>query len=262
MDNLPRISLVTPNLNNAAFLERTILSVIGQNYPNLDYIIMDGGSSDHSAGIIKKYSGYFSFWTSEPDNGIYHALEKGFSRSDGDIMGWINSDDILQPKSLFTIAEIFSLSGEIQWVQGYPTVVDESDRMVYQRKPVYLPEFFLSKGYHDGRFIQQESTFWTRELWNLAGAHFNDSLKYAGDFELWMRYFQYAPLNLTSAILGSFRTRSQGQISSEHFNEYLAECDGIINKYNQAGIRLNKKPAKMATYNFITKKFVIGDIVQ
>ena len=228
MEKFPKITIVTPNRNGSAFLEQTILSVTGQGYPNLEYILIDGDSSDNSRKINKKHSPGITFWESSSDNGLYHALQKGFDRSTGEIMGWINSDDLLLPGSLFSVAEIFSLSGEIEWVQGHPVVVDEAGRYVYQRPPVYEPEHFLSKKYHDGRFIQQESTFWRRSLWEKAGSFISQEYAYAGDFELWMRFFGHAQMHLVPAMLGAFRTRGI-QISKDHYHEYLRECDIIIN---------------------------------
>ena len=99
----PKITIVTPNFNQAGFLEETILSVIGQNYPDLEYIIVDGGSTDGSIDIIKKYEKQLAYWVTEPDKGLYHALQKGFERSTGEVMGWINSDDKLHPGSLSVI---------------------------------------------------------------------------------------------------------------------------------------------------------------
>ena len=98
-----KISIITPNYNGGKYLEATIKSIISQNYPNLEYIIIDGGSTDNSIDIIKKYEKHINYWTSEPDNGLYDALSKGLSISTGKIMGWLNSDDLLHPKSLFTI---------------------------------------------------------------------------------------------------------------------------------------------------------------
>ena len=92
--NYPKISIVTPSFNHAQFLEETILSVISQNYPDLEYIIIDGGSTDGSVEIIKKYEQYLTYWISEPDNGQSDALNKGFTRATGDIYGWLNSDDL------------------------------------------------------------------------------------------------------------------------------------------------------------------------
>jgi glycosyltransferase involved in cell wall biosynthesis len=262
MDTFPRISIVTPNLNGAEFLEKTITSVTEQGYPNLEYIIIDGGSTDGSLEIIRKYESQITFWESEPDKGLYHAIQKGFDHTTGSILGWINSDDQLLYNSLYTIGEIFSLSPDIDWIQGYPTVMDELGRIVYHRPPVFRPEHFLSRSFHDGRFIQQESTFWTRNLWNLAGGYISPDYQYAGDFELWMRFFRHAPLHVTTAMLGTFRTRSQGQISRSNYHDYLSECDTVIDKQtNSATVYCGKSP-KLISYNFANNRFRIENLQQ
>lgn len=109
----PKITVVTPNFNQGAFLERTILSVLNQNYPNLEYIIMDGGSTDKSIEIIKKYEKKLTWWVSENDKGHADALNKGFSRASGDIMAWINSDDKYYPWTFKTVAEVFQSENNI-----------------------------------------------------------------------------------------------------------------------------------------------------
>lgn len=257
MEKSPKITIITPNRNGAAFLEQTILSVIGQGYPNLEYIVMDGDSSDNSREIIEKHASEITFWESCPDEGLYHALQKGFERSTGEIMGWINSDDLLLPGSLFSVAEIFSLSNDIEWIQGHPVVVDEAGRYVYQRPPVYTPDHFFSKKYHDGRFIQQESTFWRRSLWEKAGGYINTELKFAGDFELWMRFFGHAQLYLSSAMLGAFRTRPSGQISREQYGGYLSECDAIVDRKPDRDPNLQSLVRKTISYHFGKNIFYI-----
>lgn len=249
-----KISIVTPNLNGGKFLEETILSVLEQNYPNLEYIMIDGGSTDNSVTIIHKYSKYFAYWESTSDHGLYYALQKGFEKSTGEIMGWINSDDILHKKSLFIIAEIFSSSKDIQWIQGYPTVIDETGRMIYHRDPVNSKYFFYLKEYQgEGKFIQQESTFWTRRLWVKAGGYLSTEYKYAGDFELWMRFFHQEYLYTTEAILGSFRTRPSGQISKMNYQDYLNECDRIIDHHyellSESDKRLIHKVQQFRNFN-------------
>lgn len=228
--NYPKITVVTANYNQSNYLEQTIQSVISQDYPNLEYIIIDGGSTDRSVNIIKKYESRLAYWVSEKDSGLYHALQKGFEKSTGEIMGWLNSDDLLHPKSLFVIANIFSNNKSISWIQGHPTVFDETGMTVLNRKAIDSKYFFYLQQYkYKGSFIQQESTYWRRELWQKAGSYITQEYKYAGDFELWMRYYQYAALHCTKAMIGGFRVRSS-QLSRVHYHAYLEECDSIVNK--------------------------------
>lgn len=229
--NYPRISIVTPSYNSGKFLEATILSVIEQNYPNIDYIIIDGGSTDSSLEIIKKYEKHLSYWVSEKDNGLYDALNKGFSRSTGDLMGWLNADDMLHQGALFVISEIFSSHSQIEWLQGYPTVMDALGRIVFHRPARYSKYAFYLKDYHDGTYIQQESTYWRRDLWERSGGRLTDEHRYAGDFELWMRFYQHAEMYITPALIGAFRMHGPGQISSVNYADYLTECDSIVDYY-------------------------------
>jgi glycosyltransferase involved in cell wall biosynthesis len=227
----PKISIVTPNFNNASFIEETILSIVCQDYPNLEYIVIDGGSIDGSVEIIKKYEKSLTYWISEPDNGMYFAIQKGFDRCTGEIMGWLNSDDILHKKSLFAVAEIFSGNKEILWLQGYPNVIDERGRIVYHRPHCSSRFSFYLGDYRYGNFVQQESTFWRRKLWEKCGSNVSDKYKFAGDFELWMRFFSNADLYNTATFLGSFRIHKHGQVSVKSYSEYISECDKIITEY-------------------------------
>jgi glycosyltransferase involved in cell wall biosynthesis len=232
-NRFPKISIVTASYNQGAYIEECILSIVGQQYPNLEYIIIDAGSTDNSVEIIKKYEQYITYWVSEKDNGLYAALQYGFQKSTGEIMGWLNSDDLLIKKSLFTLADIFSNNPEINWIQGHPCSADELGRIVYQRPqgsskyPFYLKEYR-----EDGIFIQQESTYWRRDLWEKSGAAITRDYQYAGDFELWMRFYKYAVQYTTTALIGAFRIRkNKNQISAKYYNAYLDECDKIIDDF-------------------------------
>jgi glycosyltransferase involved in cell wall biosynthesis len=120
--NLPKISIITPSYNQGQFLEETIQSVISQNYPNLEYIIIDGGSTDNSVEIIKKYEQFLSYWISEPDRGQTDAINKGLKKSTGEIWSYLNSDDLLYPNALYRVAELFQ-SG-IDWIGGVSETFD------------------------------------------------------------------------------------------------------------------------------------------
>lgn len=222
----PKISIVTPVFNQAPYLEQTIHSVLNQNYPNLEYIIIDGGSADGSVDIIKKYESRLSYWISEKDHGMYHALQKGFERSSGEIMAYINADDCYLSQAFSMVADIFNRFSEISWLTGHPTAMDESGRIVKVDAYRKWSKFDLLSGTEE--FIQQESVFWRRELWNKAGAKIDNGFKLAGDFNLWMRFFNFSKLYSLHFPVASFRLRSKNQLSMERFKDYMAEVNTII----------------------------------
>ncbi|MGZ9735420.1 glycosyltransferase family 2 protein [Flavobacterium sp. GNP002] len=218
----PKISIVTPNFNGGKYLEHTIQSVLAQNYPNLEYIVIDGGSTDNSVAIIKKYESQLAYWVSEPDKGLYDAIQKGFDYSTGEIMAWINSDDLYHPKAFFTVAEIFTNIKNVNWLMGIPSTFDELGRTVsvsplkrWNKLDYYLGNF---------EWIQQESVFWRRSLWTKSGSKVDSSMKYAADLELWLRFFRSEKLYVTQALLGGFRQRSEGQLSMNFLDEYMVEA--------------------------------------
>ena len=219
----PRISIVTPNLNKVKYLENTILSVLSQNYPNLEYIIIDGGSTDGSIDIIKKYSDKLAYWVSEPDKGMYDAIRKGFEHSTGEIMAWIGSDDMYHANSFYTVADIFSKWPEISWLVGAETHYDETGKTVRTARSRYFNHIdFLTYRY---KWIQQESTFWRRSIYEKVGG-VNKSFKLAGDFDLWMRFSRFEKMYITDALIGGFRI-SDNQLSKDK-ERYYKEADAII----------------------------------
>ncbi|MDR0639014.1 MAG: hypothetical protein LBG27_08985 [Spirochaetaceae bacterium] len=141
-------------------------------------------------------------------------------------MSWIGSDDKYHPKSFWTVAEIFSSFQEIQWLVGAATTYDERGRVVRVHESRRFMRYDLLDG--DYRWLQQESCFWRRSLWEAAGARLDVSLKYAGDFELWVRFFRHTTLHVTNALIGGFRARSANQLSLEGHDAYLAEAARII----------------------------------
>ncbi len=223
---LPKITIVTPSLNQVQYLEATIQSILSQNYPNLEYIIVDGGSTDGSVDIIKKYEQHLAWWVSEKDNGLYDAILKGFSQSKGEIMAWLNADDLYHSNAFSNIVRVFQKFPEIEWLSGVVTTFDEAGFVV----DVKMPHLWSKLNYLnlDYRFIQQESIFWKRSLWDKAGGNLNIKLKYAGDLELWFRFFNFAKLYYAPILIGGFRQRSQNQITLDFFPDYVAEASRCI----------------------------------
>lgn len=230
LEKYPKITVVTPSFNQGAFLEYTILSILDQGYPNLEYIIIDGGSTDNSVEIIKKYEESFAYWVSEKDNGLYDALQKGFERSTGEIMCWINSDDMHHKKSLITVAELFSSMPKINWVMGANTFYDEDGKIFIPDTDRFYHRWSKWRMYDlDGKFIQQESVFWRRSLWEKAGGYVDISLSLAGDADLWLRFFRHDRLYTTTLVLSGFRMR-RNQMSKDNFKEYINELKMLVNR--------------------------------
>ena len=202
MPILPKISVVTPSYNLASLLEETIQSVLDQHYPNLEYILIDGGSKDGSVNILEQYGPQLSYWVSEPDCGHAYGLNKGFTHSSGEIMCWLNSSDMYYPWTFETVAQVFMDNPDVEWITGIPSHLREGPAPK-NILPVYWNLYdFLSGNY---RWLQQESIFWRRSLWDKSGANLNAEIQYACDFELWLRFFQKASLYHVNTILGGFR---------------------------------------------------------
>lgn len=227
MSDFPKITVVTPVYNGEKYIEKTMQSIYSQKYPNLEHIVIDGGSTDSTIDLVNNFKECISYFVSEKDNGIYDALNKGFEKSSGEIMCWLNSDDLFHPESLWQVAEIFNRFPEVEWITGSPTNFDQKGicrEVIPQRKwSVYQ---YLTGDYFT---IQQESVFWRRSLWEKSGGYINDKLRLAGDFELWLRFFRTkTKLYSCTLPLGGFRRHSSLQLSAAG-NDYSLEVKNIMN---------------------------------
>lgn len=196
------VSLVTPCFNGARYLQSSIDSVVFQCYKELEYIIVDGASSDNSHAILQANQRYVDQLIIEPDQGHWDAIGKGFARSSGEIMGWLNCDDMLTPWSLRTVAEIFRQFPDVQWIQGLPAIWNPAGQMVEVHYKTKSRFDYLS---HHYGWIQQESCFWRRSLWEKAGGFVSDQYRFMVDGELWSRFFDHAPLVRVDCVLAGFR---------------------------------------------------------
>ncbi|MBF0430928.1 MAG: glycosyltransferase [Fibrobacteria bacterium] len=260
---LPKISIVTPSYNQGQYLEQTICSVLDQEYPNLEYIVIDGGSTDNSTEIIKKYADQLSYCESVPDKGQYHAINKGFQHSTGDIMAWLNSDDMYMPWTLKTVADIFQNMPDENWITTvFPIWWDEQGRAIrctynagFTKKGFFRGEFFPGYGPFGKYNIQQESTFWRRSLWETAGSSLDEQYLHAGDFELWARFYQHADLLGVETILAGYR-RHKNQKCKTVFDAYFEESKQIAKAY---GIR---RYTKFETFLLMKLTFTISDFLK
>lgn len=261
----PKITVVTPNYNQFQFLETTILSVLDQHYPNLEYIIIDGGSTDGSVDIIQKYEHKLAYWVSESDNGMYDAINKGFLKSTGDVMCWLNSDDVLLEGSLHYIGKVFSTCPYVAWLQGTPSLINEEGVLTFKRTPEYSKFHFYLKAYEtDLSFIAQESSFWSRSLWEKLNGEISLNYSLASDFDLWMRFFEVETLYCTHEQLAAFRKR-EGQKSGD-MDLYLKEAEmslrdnfsrlSFVDKLRVWFLRFIKQISKVLKFKYITKLYL------
>jgi glycosyltransferase involved in cell wall biosynthesis len=240
------ISLVTPCFDQSHLIEATLRSVIDQGYPALEYIVIDGGSTDGSREVIEKYEPHLAYWVSEPDDGHYPALNKGFAHATGEIMGYLNGDDVLLPGSLSLLSWIFESFPDVEWITGAHVAIDEAARPVSVTMPARWSRWHILSE-EMGRFIGQESTFWRRSLWERAGSRMDDSFRLAADFELWARFSRHAPLHTIYAPIGCFR-HVAGQASVAQRGDYLDEVRRIREREQELSTndrRMTKRASRL-----------------
>jgi glycosyltransferase involved in cell wall biosynthesis len=232
-----KLSIVTPSFNQVRFLEAAMLSVLDQRpaAAAVEYVVMDGGSTDGSAEIIQRHADRLTHWQSEKDGGQYDAVTRGFTHTTGEIMGWLNSDDLYCPWAFAVVAEIFEILPDVQWLTTTTQIRwDAAGRAVrtlhvpgYSRGGFRRGEYLPVSGQFSLGWIQQESTFWRRSLWEKAGGQIGAGYPLAGDFELWARFFQHAGLYAVETPLGGFRFHGDQKTGGDRA-DYLAEAERAL----------------------------------
>jgi FkbM family methyltransferase len=210
--NPPAIALVTPSYNQGEFVERTIRSVLDQSYPALEYAVQDGGSDDSTHAVLDRYRDRFAACVSEPDDGQADAINRGFAHTSGEIMGWLNSDDVLLPGALAAVARHFAKHPETDLVYGHRAVIDEDDRQVgawilppHEDWPLELADY-----------VPQETMFWRRSLWEAAGGRLDPGYQYALDWELLLRFRDAgARMVRLPYVMGAFRLHADQKTSTQ-----------------------------------------------
>lgn len=213
-DNYPRISIVTPSFNQADFIEETIQSVLNQTYTNFEYIIIDGGSTDGSVEIIKKYQHELVYWASEPDKGQSHAINKGFRRATGDLLCWVNSDDVLFPSCLEIISEHYIKKKSPDIIHAWGVYIDERGKITKLIRVPRQSQSFFARGKwvaHAPSIFFKASAFWRVDALDV-GLHLSM------DLDLWVKMMRSgARVEQVPGYLGAFRrhTLSKTSISTK-----------------------------------------------
>jgi glycosyltransferase involved in cell wall biosynthesis len=225
----PRITVITPSFNQGRFIEETIRSVLLQGYPRLQYLIVDGGSRDESVEVIGKYQRHLSHWVSEPDRGQPHAINKGFARADGEIVTWLNSDDVFEPGALFTAAEALRTEQVIygEWLltdaEGRPTWDSRSEG---PRPPLTLADWIP---YWKAYPAVQPSIFFRRSLIDDSRL-VDESLQYAFDYDLWLRLAERAQFAPLGRVLSRFRLHADCKTVGQR-DRFLPEVLRVSRRY-------------------------------
>ncbi|WP_259665633.1 glycosyltransferase family 2 protein [Rhizobium binae] len=246
--DLPQISLVTPSFNQASFVGMTLESVLSQNYPALQYILQDAVSTDGSQTILESYRGQGVDIIVEADKGQTNALNRGFARSCGEIMAYLNSDDMLLPGTLHLVGRYFRDNPSVEVIYGNRLVVDEQGREIGRWiLPGHDEEVLRFVDY-----VPQETMFWRRSLWERAGAGFDEQFHFAMDWDLILRFMQVgAVFNHVPGLFGLFRVHGD-QKSQKDFRERGAREMAKLRRAHAEG-RMNMALRIMRHFTYLLK---------
>lgn len=261
-----KISIVTVCFNMVSFIEQTIKSVLSQRYPNLEYIIIDGGSTDGTQNIIEKYKDRLAYYVSEADGGMYDAIGKGFSRATGEILAWLNADDLYFPHTFKVVNDVFENNEDVGWIGGKYCFLSENGKKVksFPKCSGRSQEDIRDGWCRDGLLgpLQQESMFWRKSLYVKCGG-INVSYRYAGDFELWTRFAKYSALAKVDLPLAAFRRRpsSLSNLCAKKYNDEIetaiANCPKPSFVWNFLGkYKLSNQILRMLRFRKITLFYI------
>jgi glycosyltransferase involved in cell wall biosynthesis len=225
---LPRLTVITPSLNQCEYIEQTIESVVNQGYPDLEYLVVDGGSSDGTLDVLRKYEHALS-WISEPDRGQSHAINKGLRRTTGEVVAYLNSDDLYEPGALLKVGQFFAQHPQAAWLTGKCRIIDRQGREVRKAMTLNKNLWLRLRSYtvlQVLNYVSQAATFWRREVVDEVGL-FDEALRYAMDYDFFLRVGQRYRLWVLHDYLASFRVHEESKgvtSASAQFEEDLASA--------------------------------------
>ncbi len=231
MPEQPLVSIITPSFNQAGFIEATIESVLTQDYPNIEYIVIDGGSTDGTVDILRRYEGRLQ-WISERDQGQGDAINKGMRRATGQILGWLNSDDLYVPGAIRAVVETFTRKPEAMFVYGDAEAIDAQDKSYGTR--IHVHQTDADELINMGDPIVQPASFWRAEVWQTCG-ELDLSLHYTLDYEYWMRVAKRYPLTYIPVILAKERLYADAK-TFKGMIERIDELEAVARRHGGQGI--------------------------
>jgi GT2 family glycosyltransferase len=240
----PKISIVTPSYGQGHFIERTLYSVVSQGYPSLEYVVQDGGSDDGTVSVLRRYTDTLARWVSEPDRGQGDAINRGFAHTSGEIMAYLNSDDLLLPGALAYVAAYFAAHPDVDVVYGNRVMIDEHDREIgsWVLPPHDDEELALLD------FVPQETLFWRRSAWEAAGGQIDAGLHFAIDWDLLLRMRESgARMVRLPRFLGAFRVHD-AQKTAAWNDQCLIECDALRRRVHGRAISHDEAVARVEPY--------------
>jgi glycosyltransferase involved in cell wall biosynthesis len=239
----PLVSIITPSYNHAAYIEQTIKSVREQDYPHIEHIVMDGGSTDNTLDILRQYEDRL-IWVSEKDSGQTNAINKGFRKATGEIMAWLNSDDVYMPGAVRAMVEHFQQHPEDKFVYGDVLAVDEHEQSYGVRTHVHQGD--QQELVNRVNFIVQPATFWRREVWETVG-ELDESLHYVMDYEYWMRVAGRYALRHIPVVIAKERMYPSAKTFSGAVTR-MEEMEAVAKRYGGTGIPYNYRAEAAANY--------------
>ena len=251
-----KISVITPSYNQGGYIGQTVQSVLDQGIDDLEYIVVDGGSTDQTLEILKRYDDRIK-WVSEPDNGFADAINKGIAMASGEIIGWLNSDDLYLPGALPVVMDYFKKHPDCRWLYGRCIIIDNSGRerwkWITRYKNFSLKRFSHQKLLREN-FISQPAVFFRKDIFTEAGP-LDLSLKYAIDYDLWLRFSQIAPAHVIYRDLAAFRRHGQSK-SETGFRKQFSEQYAVAQRY---GLSLfNRIVHRFNIFKIVTSYRIIG----
>jgi glycosyltransferase involved in cell wall biosynthesis len=228
MTAAPRITIVTPSYNQGRFIERTLTSVLEQGYPDLELIVIDGGSTDETVSVLERFGPAISYWCSEPDRGQTHAINKGFARSTGTVLGWLNSDDYLLPGSLNTIGRALSDGSGASAIVGHCQVdYVERGRSTILRSSYQDRDRLLA--YWRGYEMHQPAIYWRREVMETVGL-LDERLHFGMDFDYWARIAEHFDFRVVDQVLAGSQYHRDAK-TGDSYRRWYREIRPLARQY-------------------------------